>query len=1387
MWFKNIGSKGKEREKNFGGQEDAIDYDEEEEHKRDDAVDEAEDGAMDGIVNGAEDGAMGGNDDNAVEGAHQREDASDEEECPLDDVQINEQIENLIKNMSSDEEEEGEVVEDEIPYDRIETNSELNKEVILLNFYTDMSSHRLTSLMNIFGKVKLSFIDDNEGVHVIFNSVKSSKRAKEYLDHLKIKNRRIQVVYGTYQERGDDPRVDGASAQGEDTLVTGEMRRTPNDAYTTSYPDISGNHKNGKTPVKLYKNRKYYQNTIPTHAQNNEATHFTYNSEVRGMAPHVNSRAYFVPPPSSTNRLNEFVPPSEMPFSQQGKAPINSHLHGHTRGGTPNKHHHNRIHHPDEAALHDMSPLNNAANYVHPPPPPPPRSVTLYSQSFNESGRGGQMESYPHYSHPNNPPGRHPNNIHHPSSYPGGGGPVNRMPNNPLLPPPVKSKKMTANFPNTFSGGYKKNSFEAPPGNPPYVSYSNQHPTSGISLHMKGVPPPPHLIGSSTHAEASTANHPMGGNQPPLLIIPRTRDHPASATMPPYSSGLYRSHASNNQHHGGNTSYGNVASGEDYPHTLYANYEEYTPHGAQRAQPPHIVKSAKLARYSETGRHRRYQNPLFTSEREVNLNGESFEHTPFNEDNPFGISEENQMVDNPTWNERKTKPVLHWDQDASVEMNHLDSVDSFRSTKVFNRYLLVTNIPDHLDNENKVKEHINELFSSEKVPSSCVDVSLFVSIEVDEERFFKNAIKGEEEQEAAIEAAEEAVKQEEGEVVNPEADRAVNEAADEAVKQEEGEVVNPEADEAVTQAADEAVNQGADEAEDNPKGGRRRGAKKAAAPRQRRKRGKAKEEEEQQEQKQEQLEQLDQANEAGAGNEAGAAATAATAADAGAAPGKRYAHLTFRTIKNCLQAKKVLEKNKFRVTFSVPIKANGCLWIGNILKTYFDNTVSVVLTMFAHFGPMKNVKYVWEKSCLFLQYSSVTDAIKARNHMYGLQVSNGIMLNIDFSILGDGEIKQQKISITRKRLLDSLAYDNGEMKGRLESTLRRRNNGFIDSKVMLLLKEGHNHDSHTGDSHIGTDGVRIKRYAPDRSDDYNVRRRPNIDQNHSRSTSLHRRRHRSSAIDSHLTSNSANDKTRGGHGHSRYDNRETRRSSKRKGTTTSYYYHHDYHGYHDDYDHHGRYDRHDQHDHRDHHNHHRHHYDHHRRHKRKRSRNSASDDRGGAAGYSFPGEGGSASQIGKRGPNGNHAEEHTDSDFNSLDGVELNDYNDIQKTVSFYVNQKYKCDFISNFYDGNPELKIYPKLNVETKSDVQNLMNIRNSCIDYSVWQLGPTVKQKKKFVHICEHFSKKKNIPVIIDKNLTIFIVPMKEDYLKDLGVGAKAIDNPDFMYAFVLQTKKA
>ncbi|GAW79378.1 hypothetical protein, conserved [Plasmodium gonderi] len=1518
MWFKNLGSKAEAGEDKKDGdpdvknEESAIDYDDEEEQKKDLNADEKKEeekcNVNEKLHNEGEENIIENR-----ESTNEPDQDSDVHDSRMNETQINERIDEIINNLSSDEEEEGEVVEDEIPYDRVEENNEVNKEVILLNFYYELSNQKLELLVNVFGKVKNMFTDDNEGIHVIFYSIKSAKKAKEYLDNFKIKNRRIQVIYGTYKEGvKSNANISTETKQNikDDSYDKYDLdngKENKNDSFSHSGFDHSGNINNAKTPVKLFKNKKYYMNNVHTFSHNNMTNNFSYKNQTKGIIPipHMKNKNLFVAPSANLNTQNEITSSSELSLNHQEKIPTSHKDHNRSRSSNRGMHHniqhnsssnlhlHQQQHQQENNAHLETSNFNNASNYVQPPPPPPPRSLKPYNKPFNDANRNNLVESFPKYNH-------HQSNNHQHSVTPvSSEHNRNKITNGQPLLSHGRRKMMSEQISSSFiQNTYNKNGFEVPSNsNTPYVSYTNQPPTSNKNVHHKrsaAAPLPPHIHGAN-HTEMNMP-HSTGGKYIPMTS-PEKSDMSASAKRSGFRSRYYGNHP-NPENQSNTVLHGKYTIHEEYePQAIHPKYEESYPHAI------YTVNHTKHAKYTDlSNKHNsRHMKPPHASERVESLSKESFEYSiQFNEENPFGIHKDNQVAENPTWNHRKTKPVLKWDPDASVEANHLDFVETFGNTKIYNRYLLITNIPEHLDQDSKVKEYVNGLFSKEKVHSICVEVTLFIANEIDEHRFFKNAKKREDpvDQDAAVTMGDE-VNQEitamQGEVQN--VDFPIGDQHDDPMEgltkeeqggEADGEVGGEEGGEAGGEAGGEVGGEGEagaeagaevekmekNEGENQTKENKRRGAKKSVTSKKTGRRGKggqnveAKNEEVVAEGNQneetvvksdpneetvvksdpneetvvksdpnketvmksdpneETVVKSDQNKGAVVKSDPNEESVVKSDQNKGAVTegesktdehakvgsvsrqmnGKRYAHLTFRTIKNCVEAKKALEKENFLVTFSAPSKANVCLWVGNILKNYFLNTANILNNMFMEFGEVQNIKYVSDKNCLFLQYANVKDAVKARNHMYGIQISNNTFLNIDFSTLGEWEGKQQKASYTRKKLLDSLTQDNGELNDVLESTFKRRSSGFLDSKVMHILKNSNNlddindnndnsnyyyinnpnrgnlnlgnpsrghpsrgnpnrghpsrgHPSRGNPSYVNHNSeVRLKRHDLDKNDEYTSKKKHNRD-NNSTSVSIHRRKNKLQAVDSYRNNNSGYDKTSagGGENHYKYEKKDSRRASKRKGTLLT----------------------------SDHTKHRPHlHPSHHRSYKKRRNENSeesAIDDTTHPMGYSSRHQHGTLNETVKGIANHDNVEEESSSDFNSLDDVELNDYNEIQKTVSFYVNQKYKCDFISNFYDGNPELKIYPKLNVETKSDVHNLMNVRNSCLDYSIWQLGPTVTQKKKFLHICEHFSKKKNIPVIIDKNFTIFIVPMKEDYLKDLG-----IDNPDFMYAFVLLTKK-
>ncbi|CRG94436.1 conserved Plasmodium protein, unknown function [Plasmodium gallinaceum] len=1071
-----------------------------------------------------------------------KDDNSENYDSCLNENEINEKIENILNNLSSDEE-EGEVVEDEIPYERVKENNEENKEIILLNIYSEISDKNLNLLLSIFGKIKNICMDDNERIHVLFFNINSAKKAKNYLDNLKIKNRRMQVIYGDYQENKKDNEDILGKEENENNNISEENKKD----ISKNFFEKSGNNINLKKNVKLYKNKKYYMKNSQLFHNNNTIFKNTPKNNL-----HVNN---FFSSFNSQNLPNDFILSSEVPLNSEKI--INNHEH----------------------SVNIEKQNFNSINFIHPPPPPPP--INPYN-SFNENIRKNNVESFYVL---NNFSINNEKNIHKISAPP--------------------KRNINDQFSNNFIS-HKYNNYEIST-NTNYISYLNT--SFSKNVYSKNIPPPPHTnnIGDS-NKNAST----------PKL-------------------------------------------------------ENYT----------NIYQQKEMDELSS-----RKMTDIVS----------------INDANPFNIHKDNFMINNPTWINRKENKVLKWCTNASIEENHLDFLNSFFQYKLFNRYLLVTNIPTNLQDLKKFKEYINNLFSKEKKNSLCVEVFFFSSIKNEEEKLFRNENykKGNTEDnnnnnnnENCDDVNDNTSNNYQNNDINVNNEESIYEnhpnnegqsTKDEHINEEnmnneknntiENEEINKNDERKMIEKVEEEEKEGEDKEEirkDNDE------YKDDIS------KNKEKEDEKKDSKENYNIENNSKENEkCDYMNDISNNVTEKNIKNETEKKKKKiYAHLTFRTIKKCVEAKKALEEKNFLVTFSAPLKPNNCLWIGNILKNYFFNTASVLKTMFTHFGEITNIKYVSDKNCFFLQYKNVHNAIKARNHLYGVQISNNTLLNIDFSTLGEWESKQ-KVNLSRRKLLDILSNDNNKAQEKLEKKLNKRNTGFLDSKIMLLLKK----NSHKKNFNNKYDTDNPQKISRDNSTIV-------IDKKKNRT-----KKNKSHQNNSEYMKNNYHN----------YDKRDSRKTSKRKCEQTDY-----------------------------------------RDHKKKKDLNTN--------------------------PKNDYSNEDNNNSNNNID----ND-NAKEKTIAFYVNQKYKCDFSAKFYKGNPSIKIYPKLNVETKSDIKNLKQIKSSCSNYSIWQLGATANQKKKFVRICEHFSKKKNIPVIIDKQYTTFIVPIKEDYLRDLE-----IENTDYMYAFVLETKKS
>ncbi|CRG98636.1 conserved Plasmodium protein, unknown function [Plasmodium relictum] len=1175
IWKKQINLKNKNYKFFDDNNDDAVDYDDEEEDANNNLHENLDDKISDSFNNDYllskenNDKVLINNNDISEEivektksDSNEKKDKEDDDkkgdisenyDLCLDENEINEKIENILNNLSSDEE-EGEVVEDEIPYERVKENNEENKEIILLNIYSEISDKNLDMLLNIFGKVKNIYMDDNEGIHVLFFNISSARKAKSYLDNLKIKNRRMQVIFGNYEENEKDD-INALDGEENENNIRSESNKS---IISRNFLEKSVNNINLKKNVKLYKNKKYYMKNSQLFHNNNIFKNTSKN------ALHMNN---FYVSSNSQKLPNDFILSSDIPLNSEKI--INNH----------------------ELSVEKQK--FNSVNFLHPPPPPPP--INPYN-SFNENIRK------------NNEPFYVLNNF-----------PINNEKNIHKISLPSK-RNISDQFSNNFIP-HKYNNYEISP-NTSYISYLNN--SFSKNLYSKNIPPPPHT--------------------------------------------------------------NNITNSNKNNSSLTPKIDSY----------PNVYQQKEIDELSS-----RKMNDIVS----------------INDANPFNIHKDNLMSSNPTWISRKENKVLKWCTNASIEENHLDFLNSFFQYKLFNRYLLVTNIPTNLQDLKKFKEYVNNIFSNEKKNSLSVEVFFFYSIKNEEEKLFKN--------QNNKKGSSEDFNNNEGDNVNNSSNNDQNN--DIIVNSEEfiyesypnneeeknkDEQLN-EVQENVDNEKDNSIHKGKVNKNDLKKicfekeiKNNQESIKIEEKVEEKEKeeikdndeckndinKNEEEENEEEKEKKEEKknnskenenLENNSKDNEKCDYMDVNNETTEKNIKNESEKKKKKvYAHLTFRTIKKCVEAKKALEEKNFLVTFSAPLKPNNCLWIGNILKNYFFNTASVLKTMFTHFGEITNIKYVSDKNCFFLQYKSIHNAIKARNHLYGIQISNNTLLNIDFSTLGEWENKQ-KVSLSRKKLLDILSNDNNKAQERLERKFNKRNTGFLDSKVMLLLKKN---------GHKKNFNNKYDADSPKKANRDNSATNFNEKKNRIKKNKSYQNNSEYIKNNKHI-----------------YDKRDSRKTTKRKGEQVDY-----------------------------------------RDHKKKKDSVNIENN-------------------------------FSNEDNNSNNNID-NDNNAKEKTIAFYVNQKYKCDFSAKFYKGNPSIKIYPKLNVETKSDIKNLKQIKNSCSNYSIWQLGANSNQKKKFVRICEHFSKKKNIPVIIDKQYTTFIVPIKEDYLKDLE-----IENTDYMYAFVLETKKS
>ncbi|CDU17092.1 RNA-binding protein, putative [Plasmodium yoelii] len=1190
MWikkFKTEKEKEKEKEKPLTNNNENNNFDQEVDYtdREDDVSYEHEHVENGESINGESvNGASINGDDNHVE---KGENDENDEANEIDQNDVNEKIQSIINDLSSDEE-EGEVVEDEIPYERVQEKNEQSKEIILLNYYSEISENKLNTLLNIFGNVKNIYTDDNECTHIIFHSIKSAINAKKYIDNLKIKSRRIQVIYGTYKDNLiDTNKSSNILEQTGDTINLNE-----NDEINKIGYDYM-NDKYSKVPVKLYKNKNFYSTTISNQGQK-QNKYSIYKNYINENQIHIKNNSYIRDDNFSSPDKNILLPNSKNYVHMNNNRSRNNYDQC-SYNSSINSEHVNKI--------------NNKGD-VYPPPPPPPSffAYTDNTQNINNS-------NYTLYNSNNK---------------------INKNYDSFQTHPIYMNKENASNIndnqtDDNYSNNIWSNKYKTD------LKPNNKYELIGKGLYNKIIPPPPYL-----NKDDKKKIYKNNLNTPNKKITNKEKFT-----------------------HIDNSIYGHNYSHLDYDIQNSGHLNN------------NFFQKYKQDNYMDSENNRKKMYSWKNNLSELKFDDEIDEDDQFDETNPFNINSENIMTDNPTWLVRKNTPVMKWDQSASIKDNHINYVNSFINGKIYNRYLLITNIPHNLNENNKLKNYINELVSIDNNNDPCIEVLIFSSDQDTEQILFKKSDKENISESPACGGSERVAVKEvepvEGKEVEPAEDKEAEPAEDKEAEPAEDKEVEPAEDKEA-----EPANGGPTRGHKNP-------------------------------------EDSDHFE-----NEP-------NKSECNKSESQLFAHLTFKTIKNAVDAKKELEEKLFKVTFSSPNKANNCLWIGNVMKNHYMHTFSILKRMLKKFGDIINIKFIIEKNCLFIQYKEIEFAIKARNHLYGIQLSNNIFLNIDFSTLGEWEGKQ-KASFARKKLLDLLLYDNNFLESKLEKKYNEKNTSlFFDSKIMKILKKNMTQtntisiDRNKMFKNNATSKNKMDKFYREKTGKYTTSNRL-LDKKNNISYKKHMvNNKRNNIYDKNI-------KRDGGKLYKRKIEDYEKNSNER--------------------------------------------------HTRKKKRDEKYDEKDDEKDDEKYDENLNTLYKKKNKKNNSESEQAQNNiPFNS-EHVQDSD----QKVISFYINQKYKCDFNVTLFKGNPKLAIYSKLNVETKSDIKNLKHIQATSSDFAIWKIHPTETHKKKFYHICDHFNKKKNIPVILTKERMVFIVPPKDEYLADLG-----IESLDGMFAYVFETKKS
>jgi len=113
--------------------------------------------------------------------------------------------------------------------------------------------------------------------------------------------------------------------------------------------------------------------------------------------------------------------------------------------------------------------------------------------------------------------------------------------------------------------------------------------------------------------------------------------------------------------------------------------------------------------------------------------------------------------------------------------------------------------------------------------------------------------------------------------------------------------------------------------------------------------------------------------------------------------GKPVAHVALRNATAAATMHRLAEQMlpNLTVAFAPPRKASPTLWLGNIDDYVPRKDLELLLDTF---GEVPNgMRYVPARTCAFVTFDEVADAVAARNTMYGLEILKSQYLNVDFT------------------------------------------------------------------------------------------------------------------------------------------------------------------------------------------------------------------------------------------------------------------------------------------------------------------------------------------------------------------------------------------------------